>query len=145
MAVNEYYFNRAFLGLIIVIAYALIGFLVTRLYRFYILLVMVSLSSLAACFICLFIVPNSLYESDPKYKSKYKLTFSRDELQGIMDGLEFKLKWGYFKTARESKEFYFLSYGKGMPLIIPKRAFLSPDQEEVFRDIVQEKLGKIQK
>jgi hypothetical protein len=32
-----------------------------------------------------------------------------------------------------------------MPLIIPKRAFLSPDQEEVFRDIVQEKLGKIQK
>jgi hypothetical protein len=145
MAVNEFYFNKAFLGLILVIAFALIGLLLTRLYRFYMLLVMVSASSLAACFVCLYFLPNTIYESDPKYKSKYILTFSHDDLQGIMDGLEFKVKWGYFKKAQESRGFFYLLSGKEFPLAIPKRAFPSKVQEQVFRDIAQEKLGKIQK
>jgi hypothetical protein len=78
-------------------------------------------------------------------KQKYILTFSHDYIQGTMGDLEFKAEWGYFKRARESKGFYFLLYGKDVPLIIPKRAFPSRVQEQVFRDIVQGKLGKIRK
>lgn len=106
-ALSEVYFNRTLILPVLAIVFALIGFLLNQNYlprTFWLLPVLLIIMYI----ITMFVFPNTMYKNESKYNSKYILTFSHDYIQGTMGDLEFKAEWGYFKRARESKEFYFL-------------------------------------
>ncbi len=75
-------------------------------------------------------------------------TWEFDELQitSKNEVTEYKWKWVIFNQVIESENYYLFVYTVSNRFFnfIPKRAFISPEQDETFRSLVEQKLGKIQ-
>jgi hypothetical protein len=70
-----------------------------------------------------------------------------DEKILIMTELsETKLNWGVFNKTLETDQYYYLIYvtNKNMFQFLPKRIFASQAQEDDFRQLVEQKAGKIE-
>jgi hypothetical protein len=72
--------------------------------------------------------------------------FDEEIIQIINELSESKMHWGVFDKALESDGYYYLIYvtNKNMFQFIPKRIFESTAQESDFRQLVEQKLGKIE-
>lgn len=87
-----------------------------------------------------FITPRQHYQRNPKFREQYHLQFSEDGLLFRSDNLESRLEWGFYSTAWETPQFFFLLYGKDMFTLIPKRVFTNKAQETAFRDFLKRKV-----
>lgn len=75
-----------------------------------------------------------------QYGNEYYLEFTEDGTYSKSYIGESRLKWVYFKKARESNTAYLLSYDNRGGLFIPKSAF-SPQQDTSFRELLSRKLN----
>lgn len=90
-------------------------------------------------------VPRMLFRQNSKFKDEYALSITEDGIHFKTVHLNSKLDWNYYKKVWESKQFYYLFYGKKLFTIIPKRSFNTFNQETEFREVVTRKISKIKK
>jgi hypothetical protein len=86
------------------------------------------------------VLPRSYFRRNPKFLEPYQLTFSDDGLVFRSKGVESRIGWDYYTGVWETKDFYFLVYGKDLFSLIPKRVFRGPRQEAAFRELLRRKL-----
>ena len=86
-------------------------------------------------------------KKDERMRSPIQCTMDEEYIAFKNQFVETKLDWGSFSKVIESKELFLLihSASKNSFQIIPKRAFTSPEDEKVFREILDAKLPRQQK
>ena len=65
------------------------------------------------------------FKRNPKYRQQYNLTLSPDGLSFTTDTVSSVLKWSHYTRFWETERAFVLSYGVGVPTVIPKAAFAS--------------------
>ncbi len=89
---------------------------------------------LPACFIRAIIE----YHSNPKFKERYHLTLTSENIKFRTETIDSTLKWTHYNGFFETSKAFVLIYGKRMYTIIPRRALKSNDQLEQLRSLLQE-------
>lgn len=84
-----------------------------------------------------FSVPVRNFKAEPKFRNEYQLTFSKNGIKFITEGINSNLSWSIYTDMIESADFYYLIQTRQMYTIIPKRAFISEEQRKLFAEIVQ--------
>lgn len=71
-ALNEVYFNRTLIIPVLAIVFAFIGFLFSQTDFYYFRRPFLSgaVFLIVACILVLYVIPNKMYENEPKYKAK---------------------------------------------------------------------------
>lgn len=85
-------------------------------------------------------LPRSYFRNNPKFLDPYQLTFSDDGLVFRSKDVESRIGWDFYTGVWETKDFYFLVYGKDLFSLIPKRVFRGPRQEAAFRELLRRRL-----
>jgi Ca2+/Na+ antiporter len=88
-----------------------------------------------------FVLPRQRFRSDPRYEDEFFLEFTDEEIRFHTSQVDSRLSWSLYTRVLENERFYVLVYGKGMISVIPKRAFITTNQEMMFRNLVRRKLG----
>ena len=88
----------------------------------------------------IYINPKRIFRSEPKFKYEYFLSFSNDGVIFKTEHINSNLQWNHYVKFSESKEFYYLVYGRFMFTIIPKRAFENKSIEEEFKKLLIDKI-----
>ncbi|GJM78715.1 YcxB family protein [Paenibacillus timonensis] len=88
------------------------------------------------------VVPRVVFRREPKYREEYELVFQEDEILFTAGGLDSIIKWDFYKSIRETKDFIYLIYSKNGCSIIPKRAFQNNEEQEIFIKFVRSKICK---
>jgi len=83
-------------------------------------------------------LPRRYFRSDPKFRSEYYLTFSDAGIKFKTQDVDSSIAWTLYTSVVESKDFYYLVYGKALPslTILPKRAFRDRKEESAFRQML---------
>lgn len=89
-----------------------------------------------------YIIPKLRFNREPKFQEEYFLSFQDEEINFIAGKLRSALSWDYYIDVKESKDFFFLVYGKNRYTIIPKRVFKDLDELNIFKDLVRSKINK---
>lgn len=105
-------------------------------------ILLISVSSILALIVlaAYFLVPMQRFHQDPKYKDKYFLLFTTQEILFKTQNIDSQIQWGLYSKVLENEKLYLLVYGKNLFTIIPKRVFDSKDQEICFRDLLKENI-----
>ena len=77
---------------------------------------------------------------NPKFKMHYQLTFDDDGLTSCSEAGTSQLNWSYFSHYLENDKVILLIYGKGLFTVIPKRAFLTEAELQLFSELLYSKL-----
>jgi len=88
----------------------------------------------------IYINPKRIFRSEPKFKDEYFLSFSNEGIAFKTEHINSNLQWNHYVKFSESKEFYYLVYGRFMFTIIPKRAFVNKSNEEEFKKLLIDKI-----
>lgn len=86
-------------------------------------------------------LPKNFYRQNPLLQEECVLTVSDEGIFGRTRLRETNLKWEACKKASETKKFYFIWYGENSFSVIPKRAFTSKQDEEVFQSLLKTHIG----
>ncbi len=80
------------------------------------------------------------YHSNPKFKEKYQLELTLENLKFKTPTIDSTIKWTLYNKYYETSKTFILKYGKGMHTIIPKRVL--SDQEQIeLRDLLNKTIG----
>jgi YcxB-like protein len=77
------------------------------------------------------------YKRNPKYREQYDLGLSPDGLSFRTSTVSSVLKWSLYSSFWETNRAFVLSYGRGIPTVIPKAAFATPADLDAARTILQ--------
>lgn len=90
----------------------------------------------------LYVNPKRVFRQEPKFQDEYNLSFNDEGILFETEHINSTIAWNHYSKVKENKRFFYLIYGKYMFTIIPKRAFLNTEEEDLFRKLVEEKLEK---
>jgi hypothetical protein len=76
------------------------------------------------------------------YTDQSEVTFDEAGVHARTSTYDAKRPWAAYSSVLESNRLFLLVYGKGLYATIPKRAFSDDKQIQVFRDMLQRKIGK---
>jgi YcxB-like protein len=87
----------------------------------------------------LFDRPRRYFRSDPKFRDEYNLTFSDSGIEFRTEHVNASIAWSMFTRVIENDKFYLTVYGRDLHAVsvIPKRAFVSSQQEAAFREMLR--------
>jgi YcxB-like protein len=85
-------------------------------------------------------LPRMHFRRNPKFRQPYELSFADDGILFRSTDMESRVAWDFYTSVWETKDFYFLVYGKDMFSLVPKRVFRGPRQEAAFRELLGRKL-----
>ena len=87
-------------------------------------------------------LPSRLYHRKPALQGEFQLELDKDgiSLHSVSTDEKEWLDWTTLSRTSENREFFLFYFGASLPLIIPKRAFGSPEKIEEFRQFVGERL-----
>lgn len=85
--------------------------------------------------------PRRELRRDPRFRDPYRVTFAEQGIHLVSKGYDAWLGWDFYEKALETSDFFFLVYGDGLFLLLPKRAFGGPRQEAALREMLRRKLG----
>lgn len=84
-----------------------------------------------------FLMPVLKFKRTAKYHEEYLLEFSKDMIQFKTPSIETQLKWDIYREVWESNDFYFIIQAPHMYATIPKRAFKSQKEMNLFLELAQ--------
>lgn len=82
------------------------------------------------------------FKRNPKYRQQYDLILSPEGLSFRTDTVSSELKWEHYSRFGETKTAFVLSYGPGVPTVIPKAAFVEQTDCEAARTLLKEVVGR---
>lgn len=83
-------------------------------------------------------VPRSMWRKTPGIQGPRRLVFTDEGVATHTDVSDTSLKWEFYKYVSERDGWYLLSRTRRIATVfVPKRSFLSPRDEAVFRSIVR--------
>jgi hypothetical protein len=82
------------------------------------------------------------FQRNPKFREKYHLTFSRENIHFKTASLDSILQWAHYERVIESPDLFLLMYGKGLYTLIPKRCFNSNKEMNVFRTLLSQTIAR---
>jgi len=84
-------------------------------------------------------LPRKYFRGNANFRDKYQITFSDDGLHVRTTQIDSKQSWSLYTKAFEGHDMYLLIYGTDirMMTMVPKRAFKSADQENLFRAMIK--------
>ncbi len=88
----------------------------------------------------IFLLPIMIYNSQPKLKDEYSLTFSDDGIGFKTNKIDAVLQWSIYQSWLSDDDFYILYHGKRDVSVIPRRA-LSGGEDEGLRALLSKKIG----
>ncbi len=86
------------------------------------------------------LLPIVIYDSQPKLKDEYSLTFSDDGIGFKTNKIDAILQWSFYHSWLADDDFYILYHGKRDVSVIPRRA-LSGGADEGLRELLSKKIG----
>ena len=89
----------------------------------------------------LFLLPKMIYDSQPKLKSEYRLTFSDDAIGFKTEGIDSTLQWSIYRSWLSDKDFYIMYHGKRDLSVIPRRALTFGDADRRLREMLENNIG----
>ena len=83
--------------------------------------------------------PRRYYRGDPKFRDEYNLTFRDSGVEFRTQNINASIAWSMYTHVIENDKFYLTVYGRDIHSvsIIPKRAFVSSNQEAAFREMLR--------
>lgn len=81
------------------------------------------------------------FKRNPEYRDRYDLTLSPEGLRFQTNNIASTLKWNLYARYWETEKAFVLSYGRGVPTVIPKAAFSSPADLEAVKALLSEVIG----
>ncbi|HKU72641.1 MAG TPA: YcxB family protein [Pyrinomonadaceae bacterium] len=103
------------------------------------LIAMIGLVGVALTQGYLFDRPRRYFRGNPKFRDEYHLAFSDSGIEFKTQSVNATLAWSMFTRVIENDKFYLTVYGKDLHSVsvIPKRAFVSTQQEASFREMLR--------
>ena len=89
----------------------------------------------------IFLLPLLIYQSQPKLKDEYRLSFSEGGIDFKTSQIDSKLQWSLYHSWRLDPKFYILYYGKRELTVIPRRA-LDVSADNWLQTLLQQQLGE---
>ncbi len=83
--------------------------------------------------------PRRYFRGDPKFREEYHLTFTDSGIEFQTQNVNALIAWSMFTRVIENDKFYLTVYGRDLHSVsvIPKRAFVSSQQEATFRAMLR--------
>ena len=135
------------LNVVIVCVYfifSLIYFFLSNFDTFSVMCLVVATLAVIVCLVIYFYVPVRIFKQTKKFLEEYDLTFSDEGIIFKTNDINSELNWELYEKVLESREFYYMLYGTTYTLL-PKRVFKDSKSQELYRDLVTENLGPIEK
>jgi hypothetical protein len=128
------------LGLLPAVWSIFLGFNLTHWLNWVPILVFVLLFEAALFYNVLVTSPRKHFRGDAKFRDRLHLTFSEEGIHGKSSQIDSKMAWSLYTKVLEGRDMYVLLYGKDtrMMTAVPKRAFSSNEQEQLFRELVSQ-------
>src|SRR5678816_3414305 len=126
------------LSMLLLIGAFLLSLLLEGLFPLWTMILFVSLFEGLLFYNVLVKIPRTYYRGDGKYRDNYDIAFTDENIRVKTSQLDSKLAWSLYTKVLEGSDMYLLVYGKDVRMMtaVPKRAFISKDQEHKFRDLV---------
>ena len=105
------------------------------------LLVTLGAILLALVAYAIFLLPKMIYNSQPKLKNEYRLSFSDDGIGFKTDGIDSTLQWSLYQSWLSDNDFYVMYHGKRDLSVIPRRALVSDDDDSRLREMLENNIG----
>ncbi|HEX8566288.1 MAG TPA: YcxB family protein [Pyrinomonadaceae bacterium] len=131
---TNFYFALSFIAL----SGATTGFLLFGASFLWYAAILVGLVSLVFALIS-FNSPKQHYRTGPLLREQLNFEFSEDGIWFRAKNIDSRFEWSLYKQVLETREFYYLLYGKNEATMIPKRVFTDAE-EAVFRNLLQRKV-----
>jgi hypothetical protein len=125
-------------GLLLGLVVVLLSFLMTDGLILLPGLLFVALFEAALFYNVLFTTPRKYFRGDGKFRDRYEITFSDEGVKLKTSQIDSKMAWSLYTRVVEGRDMYLLFYGKDTRMMtsVPKRAFTSNDQEQLFRELI---------
>jgi len=116
----------------------LLGFNLTYWVNWFPIILFIVLFEAALFYNMLVTTPRKYFRGDAKFRDHFHLTFSDEGITVKTSQIDSKTAWSLYTKVIEGRDMYLLLYGKEtrMMTAVPKRAFTSNDQEQLFRELV---------
>lgn len=92
-----------------------------------------------------FFMPILKFKQTAKYQEAYTLVFSRDMISFQTASIASEMKWTLYTALWDTHEFYYLIQAPRIYAVIPKRAFKSQTEQQVFEALAQANLKTIRR
>lgn len=77
------------------------------------------------------------FKWNPKYHEEYEITFSEDSIRFKTPTIDSNIDWKMYNSMLEDDQIFLMIYGKRMYSVIPKRAFVNAEDQNVFRELAK--------
>ena len=88
----------------------------------------------------IFLLPAIIYNSQPKLKNEYRLTFCNDGIGFKTDGIDSTLQWSLYHSWLSDDDFYIMYHGNRDVTVMPRRVLIG-DRDGQFREMLKKHLG----
>ena len=105
------------------------------------LLVALGTVLLAMVAYAMFLLPRMIYNSQPKLKDEYRLSFADDGIGFKTDSIDSTLQWSLYQSWLSDDDFYIMYYGKRDLSVIPRRALDGDDADRRLREMLENNIG----
>ena len=89
----------------------------------------------------MFLLPTMIYNSQPKLKNEYRLSFSDDGIEFKTDGIDSTLRWSLYHSWLSDDAFYIMYHGTRDLSVIPRRALTAGNADSRLREMLERKVG----
>jgi hypothetical protein len=89
----------------------------------------------------IFLLPRMIYNSQPKLKNEYRLSFSDDGIGFKTDGIDSTLQWSLYQSWLSDNDFYIMYHGKRDLSVIPRRALTLGDADRRLQEMLERNIG----
>ncbi|WP_459477531.1 YcxB family protein [Clostridium saccharoperbutylacetonicum] len=140
-AYRVYYYgtNRSNIDLVIEIIALIMGSILFNVSVFSLagaILIIAGIIGIIIRIIGYYVLPSIRYRREPKYKEEYLLEFDDEGIRFKTTSVESRLEWSIYNKVIETEKLYILVYSRDGFSIIPKRAFLSKNDELEFKTLI---------
>lgn len=86
------------------------------------------------------LIPVVRFRQSPQFLSEQTHSFAEDGIVIYADGKSARLPWDFYTIGKETRNVYLLMRTPKQANFVPKRAFTSPDDEALFRELTAARL-----
>lgn len=85
-----------------------------------------------------YVVPKYVYRNSILEKGEYNFDFSNEGIHYTSNKIDSQFQWSMFTKVVKGSEHFLIYYGRNQFIIIPKRAFKSAEDLELFNELLKE-------
>lgn len=106
--------------------------------------IMIALGSILLAMVAygMLLLPGMIYNSQPKLKNKYTLSFTDDGIHFLTNNVDSTLKWSLYDKWLFDDRFYVMYYGKRNLTVIPRRALTENGADAALRQLLTKHIGE---